>query len=439
MGEPAARPPETSTEEEAVTEETPEGFGARARRWLAENLPGVPDLPESTAASEGTAPSMPRTPQEELALSRDFQAALYDAGFAGITWTAEYGGQGLGQAHQQAFNDAVRDFAPPVGPFVIGLGMCGPTLADLGTEEQKHRYLRPLLRGEEIWCQLFSEPGAGSDVASLQSRAVRDGNGWVLDGQKVWTTGAQHSDFGAILVRTNPDLPKHRGLTMFVLDMRAPGVTVRPLRDMTGRSVFNEVFLDGVRLPAGSVIGEVDQGWAAAVTMLGHERVFIGGMASRRSDTLSFTALAALAAERGVDRDPVVRERLARLYAQQRALSLFTHRMRQEADAGRPPGARGSVAKLVGALNDALAVEVSGDVVGPTALAWDSGGSGTVDAGAAERALAVNGAPSSSIAGGTNEIQRNIIGERVLGLPKEPSVDRDVPFRELRVGTQRSE
>jgi alkylation response protein AidB-like acyl-CoA dehydrogenase len=414
MGEPAARSSETSTEE------TPERFGARAGAWLAEQLP------------EGIG-FEPRTPHEELAHSRSFQAALYDAGFAGITWPAEYGGRGLGQVHQQAFNDAVRDFSPPVGPFIVGLGMCGPTLADLGTEAQKQRYLRPLLRGEEIWCQLFSEPGAGSDVASLQSRAVRDGDGWVLDGQKVWTTGAQASDFGAILVRTDPDVPKHQGLTMFVLDMRAPGVTVRPLRDMTGRSVFNEVYLDGVRLPADSDIGEVDQGWAPAVTMLGHERVFIGGLASRRSDALSFTALAELAAERGTARDPVVRERLARLYAQQRALSLFTHRMRQEADAGRPPGARGSVAKLVGALNDALAVEISGDVTGPTALAW-----GGADTGASDRALAVNGAPSSSIAGGTNEIQRNIIGERVLGLPREPSVDRGVPFRELRVGTQKS-
>ena len=429
MGESATRPSgaggaETGGEE-TPGEETPEGFGARAGQWLAEHLPDE---------TEGAAGNGPRTPAEELAHSRAFQAALYDAGFAGITWPAEYGGLGLGQAHQQAFNDAVRDFTPPVGPFIVGLGMCGPTLADLGTEEQKQRYLRPLMRGEEIWCQLFSEPGAGSDVAGLQSRAVRDDEGWVLDGQKVWTTGAQHSDFGAILVRTDPDVPKHQGLTMFVLDMRAPGVTVRPLRDMTGRSVFNEVFLDGVRLPADSVIGEVDQGWAAAVTMLGHERVFIGGMASRRADALSFTALAALAAERGVAREPVVRERLARLYAQQRALSLFTHRMRQEADAGRPPGARGSVAKLVGALNDALAVEVSGDVAGPTALAWDSTDTVSVD-----RALAVNGTPSSSIAGGTNEIQRNIIGERVLGLPKEPSVDRGVPFRELRVGTQRSE
>ncbi|WP_460749658.1 acyl-CoA dehydrogenase family protein [Nocardiopsis oceani] len=399
--------------------QTPEAFQARAREWLAENLP------------EDAAPAVPRTPEEELALSRDFQAALHDAGFAGITWPTEYGGQGLGQAYQQVFNDALRDFSPPVVPFIVGLGMCGPTLADLGTEEQKHRYLRPLLRGEEIWCQLFSEPGAGSDVASLQSRAVRNSDGWILDGQKVWTTGAQIADFGAVLVRTDPDVPKHRGLTMFVVDMRAPGVTVRPLRDMTGRSVFNEVFFDSVRLPSDSVIGEVDQGWTAAVTMLGHERVFIGGMATRRADALAFPALAELARERGVDRNPAVRERLARLYAQQRGLNLFTQRLRQEADAGRPPGARGSVAKLVGALNDALAVETAGDVAGPAALAWNGD-----DEGAAERALAVNAAPSGSIAGGTNEIQRNIIGERVLGLPKEPSVDRDVPFRALRVGTQ---
>ncbi|MET0238054.1 MAG: acyl-CoA dehydrogenase family protein [Kibdelosporangium sp.] len=369
---------------------------------------------------------------EDVAGAKRFQAALHDAGFAGITWPAAYGGQGLGQREQLAFNDVAKAFDLPVAMFVIGLGMCGPTLVDLGTDQQKSRYLRPMARGEEVWCQLFSEPGAGSDVASLQTKAVRDGDDWVLDGQKVWTTVAHLADYGAVLARTNPDVPKHSGITMFIVDMHAPGVTVRPLKDMTGRAPFNEVFFEGVRLPADSVIGEVNAGWGAAVTMLSHERVSIGAAVARRSDPLAYSVLTATAQERGVRDDPLIRRQLAELYSRQRALQLFTARLRQEAHAGLMPGARGSVAKLVGALNQAYGVEVAGAVAGPEAMAWDA-----TDPVAAERAVGMNSAPAAAIAGGTSEVQRNIIGERILGLPKEPSVDRDVPFRELKVGTQR--
>jgi alkylation response protein AidB-like acyl-CoA dehydrogenase len=340
----------------------------------------------------------------------------------------------LGESAQLAFNDVAKDFDLPVRPFIIGIGMCGPTLVDLGTDEQKSRYLPPMLSGEEIWCQLFSEPGAGSDVASLQTRAVPDGDEWVLDGQKVWTTNAQLADYGAVLARTNPDVPKHQGLTMFVVDMRAPGVDVRPLRDMTGRAPFNEVFFENARLSADSVIGTVGGGWAAAVTMLGHERVFIGTTAARRSDPFAFDVLAADARANNLLGEANVRAELADLYARQRALQLFNTRLRQEANAGKPPGARGSVAKLVGALNSAFAIEVAGTVGGPGVVA-----AAADDSHAADRALMINGQPAAAIAGGTNEIQRNIIGERVLGLAKEPSVDRDVPFRELKVGTQRAE
>jgi alkylation response protein AidB-like acyl-CoA dehydrogenase len=271
-------------------------------------------------------------------------------------------------------------------------------------------------------------------VASLQTRAGPDGAEWVLNGQKVWTTNAQFADFGAVLARTNPDVPKHQGLTMFIVDMHAPGVDVRPLRDMTGRAPFNEVYFEGVRLDADSVIGTVGGGWAAAVTMLGHERVFIGTTAGRHSDPFAFDALAADARANGLLDDATVRTELADLYARQRALQLFNARLRQEANAGKPPGARGSVAKLVGALNSAFAVDVAGTVGGPSVVA-----AAADDQHAVERAVAMNGQPAAAIAGGTNEIQRNIIGERVLGLAKEPSVDRDVPFRELKVGTQRAE
>ncbi|MFD4193896.1 acyl-CoA dehydrogenase family protein [Amycolatopsis thermoflava] len=385
-------------------------FREKVRAWLAENVPG----------------------DEELATAKRFQAALYDAGLAGITWPKEFGGQGLTSAEQQVFDQESARYDLPNSVFRIGMGMCGPTILDLGTPEQKARYIPPLLRGDEIWCQLFSEPGAGSDVASLQTRAVRDGDEWVVNGQKVWTTVAHLADFGALLARTDPDVPKHQGLTMFLIDMHDPAVTVRPLKDMTGRAPFNEVYFENLRLPADAVLGQVGQGWLAAVTMLGHERVSIGGFVRKRHDPLAHANLAETARRYGRDADPVVRAELAKLYAAERALALFNVRLRQEAEAGSPPGARGSVAKLAGAQLQQQAVAVAGLIAGPRATAWEPG-----DAAGEELALAINQTPSSSIAGGTDQIQRTIIGDRILGLPREPVVDRDVPFRELRVGTQR--
>ncbi|HVW42865.1 MAG TPA: acyl-CoA dehydrogenase family protein [Amycolatopsis sp.] len=389
-------------------------FRDKVRHWLAANAPRPGDSPAG----------------DEITVAKRFQAALHDAGLAGLTWPEEFGGQGLTAAEQQIFNEEAGAYDLPTALFTIGLGMCGPTLVDLGTTEQKARYVKPLLRGEEVWCQLFSEPGAGSDVASLQTRAVRDGDEWVVNGQKVWTSGAQFSDFGALLARTNPDVPKHKGITMFIVDMHAPGVTVRPLKDMTGRAPFNEVYFDDVRLPGDAVLGEVDAGWAAAVTMLGHERVSIGGSVRRRYDPLAYAGLADLARRTGRAQDPAVRAELAALHTAERALALFNARLRQEADAGTPPGARGSVAKLAGAELAWRAVSVAGLIAGPGAVAWD-------DEEGDHLALALTAAPASRIAGGTDQVQRTIIGERILGLPKEPQVDRDVPFRELRVGTQR--
>ena len=223
-----------------------------------------------------------------IADQKAFQAKLYDAGFAGITWPKAYGGQGLTGAEQIAWSQESRDYDLPNGAFFIGLSMPGNTLLELGTEEQKKRYLPKMLRGEEIWCQLFSEPGAGSDVASLQTTAVRDGDGWVLNGQKVWTSGAQFSDYGAIIARTDPTKPKHNGISMFIVDMHAPGVTVRPLKVATGHSPFNEVFFDNVRIPADALIGEENKGWDAAVVMLRHERIAIGMMGSSRTSPLGF-------------------------------------------------------------------------------------------------------------------------------------------------------
>jgi alkylation response protein AidB-like acyl-CoA dehydrogenase len=394
-------------------------FRARARAWLAANAPRRASGEDDDEAGQTT-----------LADQKAFQAKLYDAGFAGITWPKEFGGQGLTAAEQIAWSQESRDYDLPNGAFFIGISMPGNTLVELGTDEQKKRYLPKMLRGEEIWCQLFSEPGAGSDVASLQTSAVRDGDGWVLNGQKVWTSGAQFSDYGAILARTDPSKPKHNGISMFIVDMHAPGVTVRPLKVATGHSPFNEVFFDNVRVPAGGLIGTENKGWDAAVVMLRHERIAIGMMGSSRTSALGFESLRDLAAGLGRTSDQGVRRDLAELYARGRAVHLFATLLREETQAGRLPGARGSVAKLAGSELGRFAGTVAADVLGDQLAGFDSDEMYAVT-------TSIIAAPGSAIAGGTSEIQRNIIGERVLGLAKDPGVDRATPFNQLRVGTQR--
>ena len=394
-------------------------FRARARVWL-----------EANARRRGSGDDDGESGLSTIADQKAFQAKQYDAGFAGITWPREYGGQGLTSAEQIIWSQESRDYDLPNGAFFIGISMPGNTLVELGTEEQKKRYLPAMLRGEEIWCQLFSEPGAGSDVASLQTSAVRDGDEWVLNGQKVWTSGAQFSDYGAILARTDPTKPKHNGISMFIVDMRAPGVTVRPLKVATGHSPFNEVFFDNVRVSADAMIGAENKGWDAAVVMLRHERIAIGTMGSSRTSPLAFDSLRDLAAGLGRTSDPGVRRDLAELYARSKAVQLFALLLREETQAGRLPGARGSVAKLAGSELGRFAGDVAADVLGDQLAAFD-------DDAIAAVTISIIAAPGSAIAGGTSEIQRNIIGERVLGLAKDPGVDRATPFNQLRVGTQR--
>ena len=408
-------------------------YRQKAREWLAANAAKRRAAAEDDGSGEMSIFADVDSATDEVARAKDFQARLYDAGLAGITWPQEYGGQGLTNAHQQAFNDEAAGFELPTGIYTIGIGMCGPTILELGTEEQKKRHIPPLLRGTEIWAQLFSEPGAGSDVASLQSKAVRDGEEWVLNGQKVWTSGAHYSDWGAVIARTNPDQPKHRGISMFIVDMRAPGVTVRPLRQITGGSTFNEVFFDDVRIPADAVVGQVDDGWRAAVAMLMNERVAIGAGGGGGRSQGGFASLVRLAREHGKLGDPVVRQGLAELYIRQAILGYIGLRIRAAVKAGQAPGPEGSIAKLSGAQLARFSSDLGMTIAGAAGAAWPAD-----DAKGARWSTAVLNAPASAIAGGTNEIQRNIIGERVLGLPKEPQVDRDAPFRELAVGTQRT-
>ncbi|GAA3128108.1 acyl-CoA dehydrogenase [Planomonospora alba] len=392
-----------------------EEYRRQAREWLEANAPRT---------AEDTGGGNPGA--DGVAAAKAFMAKLYDAGYSGITWPKEWGGQGLTQAEERAFAAEAAAYTLPTYVFSIGLGMCGPTLVDLGTDSQRRRFIRPLLRGEEIWCQLFSEPAAGSDVAALQTRAVETDGGWVVDGQKVWTSVAQHADRGLLLARTDADVPKHKGLTMFIVDMRAPGVTVRPLRDMTGRAHFNEIFFDGVHIPAENVVGRVGDGWNCAVTTLLHERLSIAGgvgMGGRKDDPAAFEAL-----RRTADTtDPVVRDRLVELHIRSRALALFNQRLAQETRAGLFPGARGSAAKLLLAELTVFQADLATSLAGPEAVSWDEDD----DAGG-RLAHALSLAPAMALGGGTNEIMRNIVGERVLNLPPEPRTDKNVPFKDLR-------
>jgi alkylation response protein AidB-like acyl-CoA dehydrogenase len=416
-----------------VVDDRPEGtespdlaaFRAAARAFLDEHAPRRAPRP----ADDGREPEV-----ADLATAKRFQAALFDAGLAGLTWPRPWG-QGLTSEHTRVFGEEAAGRTLPTAVYTIGLGMVIPTLIEFGTEPQKERYVAKALRGEEVWSQLFSEPGAGSDVASLQTRAERDGEEWVLNGQKVWTTGAQISDFGAVIARTNVDVPKHRGITMFIVDLRAPGVEVRPLRQMTGGASFNEVFFDDVRIPAENVIGAVDDGWRCAIAMLMNERVAIGaggGGAPRGGAGTGIGPYLKLARARGLDQDPVVRQGLADVYIRQQVLGYIGQRTRAAVKAGRAPGPEGSVAKLAGALLSRRTSDLGMAIAGAAGQAWEA-----QDPRGDRWAMAVLMAPASRIAGGTDEVQRNIVGERVLGLPKEPAVDRDVPFKELAVGTQR--
>jgi alkylation response protein AidB-like acyl-CoA dehydrogenase len=419
--------PVTTTQSPQATEvDHLSEFRAQVRSFLSQN---APKRVVRTAEEEES------NPQEamlaDIPTQKRFQAALADAGLAGLTWPKPWG-QGLTAEHQRVFNEEAAGYELPVGAYTIGLGMVIPTMIEFGTDQQRERYVSKALRGEEIWSQLFSEPGAGSDVASLQMRAERDGDEWILNGQKVWTTGAQHSDYGAIIARTNPDAPKHRGITMFIIDFKAPGVEVRPLRQMNGASSFNEVFFTDVRVPDANRIGEVDDGWRCAIAMLMNERVAIGsGGGGGRGGGVG--PLINLARRRGLIEDPVVRQGIADVYIRTRIMGFIGQRTRAAVKAGKAPGPEGSIGKLAGAQLSRLSSDLGIAIAGPGGQAWDS--TRPPDG---RWAQSVMSAPASRIAGGTDEVQRNIIGERVLGLPKDPQVDREIPFRELKVGTQSS-
>jgi alkylation response protein AidB-like acyl-CoA dehydrogenase len=354
-----------------------------------------------------------------VAWAKDFQRRLSDAGLAGLSTPVDAGGQGLPAEAEVIYQEEVAEYAVPRVTLGISLNMFRYVIVAHVTGEQRRRYVPAILRGDEIWCQLFSEPGAGSDLAGLRSRAVRDGDEFVLNGQKVWTSGAQYADFGLLLARTNVDVPKHAGITAFVLDMRSPGISVRPLRQATGASHFNEVFFDDVRIPASNVLGAVDQGWRVAITTLMHER---GSGSAKRADLA--TPIIDQAQARGAHRDAVVRQRLADLVVRTRVVEQLSDRVALAARSGRDPGPQGSLLKLAGAQLAKDAAVTGMGIAGPGAVSWQHADDNRwADAVMATRRV--------SIAGGTDEVQRNIIGERLLGLPREPSDDRTRPFKDL--------
>jgi alkylation response protein AidB-like acyl-CoA dehydrogenase len=358
-----------------------------------------------------------KTPEQEaaeIAAAKAWKAVEYDAGFGWISGPEEYGGRGLPSDYERAYRELAARYAIPSQTiFGIGLGMVAPTILAHGIPEVKTRYLSPLYRGDLVACQLFSEPVAGSDLASIQTRAVRDGDEWLLSGQKVWTSGAHYSDIGEIITRTSTDKPKHKSLTMFLVDMKAPGIEVRPLRQMTGGASFNEVFFSDVRVPDAHRLGDVDEGWTVALTTLMNERAAIGGGGAGVS-TIGLNRLREIAAHFGHDEDPLVRQRLADIYIRHTVARYTSLRAMAKIRAGQLPGPEMSIAKLALTQNMQRVAQTLGELLGPR-LAADTGEWGTF-----AWAEFVLGVPGVRVAGGTDEVMRNIVGERVLGLPKEP-------------------
>ncbi len=364
--------------------------------------------------------------------ARAYRAALYDAGLAGLDVPAEYGGAGLGPAARIRFDQLAKGAVPSEDDvFTIGTGMAIPTILSHGSEQLRQRYVRPGLRGDEIWCQLYSEPGAGSDLAGLQTRATRTDRGWKLNGQKVWTSGAEVADLGICLARTNLDVPKHKGITMFVVPMRQPGVTVRPIEQITGASEFNEVFFDDVDIPEQNVVGECDRGWAVAVSLLRSERSTIGGGGGRQP--VPFDRLRDLVAQRAeLASSDTVRAALVDCLIGQRLAGLVDEYQAQSVAAGGRLGPETSVGKLWRSDNGRLASRLVADVAFTDGTSWEQ------DDDRDSWTFALLDACALSLGGGTDDVQRNTIAEQVLGLPRDPYRNDDVPFRDLRVGTQTS-
>jgi alkylation response protein AidB-like acyl-CoA dehydrogenase len=394
-------------------------YRAEAHAWLSAHAT-LKDPAKSTPMSMGE--SDPEAEREHVRQSKAWQRTLFDGGWAGITWPKEYGGRGGTPMEAIIFGQEQARFDVPTSVFAQGIGMAGPTIMAHGTDEQKERFLETMLRGEEVWCQLFSEPGAGSDLASLATSAVRDGDEFVVNGQKVWTSSAHFSDWGILLARTDVDAPKHRGITYFLLDMTTPGIDVRPLRQATGAAHFNEVFLTDVRIPVGNVVGPVNGGWGVTMTTLTNERTLIGsgvGVGDVFGDVVR------LAREYDRTDDALVRQDLSALYIRLQLLKYLGWRIQTAISRNQQPGPESSVLKLGLSRHLSLTGDLVMSLQGAQAMLLDY-----ADAQSGPWGLQFLSQWASKLGGGTEQIQRNIISERVLGMPRDTPVDKDIPFRE---------
>ncbi|MCZ7530061.1 MAG: acyl-CoA dehydrogenase family protein [Acidimicrobiia bacterium] len=353
---------------------------------------------------------------QALAASKKWQRLLYENGWAAITWPTEHGGRGCGPVEQIIWNEECARARTPSSVNIVGIGMAGPALIAHGSAEQRERYLSRILSGEEIWCQLFSEPAAGSDLAAVATRAERDGDDWVVHGRKVWSSGAHYSRRAILLARTDSTVAKHKGMTFFVVDMDSPGVSTRPLRQLNGEVHFNEVLLDGVRIPDTDRVDAVGEGWRVAMTTILHERMALGGSIN----VFHMEDLLALARQRG-NLSAHERDLIVRVFTLDRCLGYLNARVITKLGAGKVPTAEGSIAKLAMARQLTLAAEAAFALLGPRAV---------TEPGPWQDLFLI--APGVRIGGGTDEIQRNMLAERVLGLPREADESRKLPFREIR-------
>ena len=397
--------------------DTPEEarFREEASSWLAENAP-------TDDAFRALTP---------LQQAKVWQKQKYDAGWACLGWAPEFGGRGASAIEEVIWRQEESQYDLPANFFLIGQGMIGPTLMAWGSDEDKARFLPPLASGEEVWCQLFSEPAGGSDLAALRTRAEREGDGWVINGQKIWTSGAHYSDYGVIVVRTDPTVPKHKGLSYFYVDMKAQGVEVKPIKQLTGDSDFNEVYFTDVRVSDSQRLGEVGQGWQVSLTTLMNERAAIGGSFGQMDVSLAMSVAEEVEIDgRPALEDAAVRARIANWYVQEAGLKYTGYRSLTALSRGALPGPENSIGKLVGAPKMQAMSSYLMDLLGASGAIADE--SLAAKAGIIQRAYM--GAPGLRIAGGTDEIMANIIAELVLGLPQEPRLDKGIPFNEVPTG-----
>ncbi len=391
---------------------TQAAFRSQATTWLAENIPTDRNFFQLTPLKQ----------------AKRWQKHKYDSGWACLGWAPEYGGRGASAVEEVIWRQEEAKYSIPQNFFVIGQGMIAPTLMTWASEEDKARYLPPLASGEEVWCQLFSEPAGGSDLAALRTRAEFDGDEWVLNGQKIWTSGAHYSDFGIIVVRTNPDIPKHKGLSFFFIDMKSPGIEIKPIKQLTGESDFNEVFFEDVRVPDQNRLGEVGQGWQVALTTLMNERAAIGANLGEVDVSVAISVAKDIEIDgRPAIENSAVRSKIANWYLQESGLKYSSYRTLTALSRGDLPGPENSIGKLVAARKMQAMSSYLLDLMDYGGVISDK----AVSELSAKIQYSYMSAAGLRIAGGTDEIMSNIIAERVLGLPQEPRTDKGIPFKDV--------